>query len=168
MSNLGNFFVEVSCDSSNVPGRDVILAEHVDDVRFNVAGISSLPHTGEVSVDVVEDANKFLTRVLLLKVVICMSDNVLSQDVSNGSVDSLVRPFLVLVGSSSDLCLEELPGSVRSPVVSFVLKSVGLDDSDNGADNLSINDFISSQIGSDVSSEVADSLVLSSVVHPVV
>lgn len=89
---------------------------------------------------------------------------------SSANVDDngVVLGSMVLVGSSSDLCLEELPGSVRSSVVSFVLKSVSLDDSNNGADDLSINDFISSQIGSDVSSEVADSLVLSSVVHPVV
>lgn len=87
---------------------------------------------------------------------------------ANVDDNGVVLGSMVLVGSSSDLCLEELPGSVRSPVVSFVLKSVGLDDSDNGADDLSINDFISSQIGYDVSSEVADSLVLSSVVHPVV
>lgn len=127
MSNLGNFSVEVGCDSSNVPGRDVILAEHVDDVRFNVAGVSSLLHTGEVSVDVVEDANKFLTRVLLLKVVISMSDNVLSQDVSNGSVDSLVRPFVEeregFAASSDHLVESELPSSV-----SGVEHTVFLDD----------------------------------------
>lgn len=74
-----------------------------------------------------EDGNKFLARDNLLKIVVSVSDGILSHDVSNRFLYSLVRPFAD-GGEGSAASFDHVTESSLPSSVSRVEHTVFLDD----------------------------------------
>jgi hypothetical protein len=104
MGNVGDILVGDGCDVGSV---DMVHLEEMSDVSADSASLDVLG-SSQVVPEFVKNSDKLLAVDGFLQQVISIQDGFVLQDVSDGSIDSLGRPFL-LFASIGDLSLKLLP-----------------------------------------------------------